>query len=45
MQRWATYNEIKGLQAGYPLQHTYRLRKTSAKIVPITKQATEKEKK
>lgn len=44
-KRWATYNEIKGLSDAVAMQHTHRLRKTSAKIVPISKQATEKEKK
>jgi hypothetical protein len=41
-KRWATYNEIKGLSDGYPMPPTYRLRKTSAKIVPIPKKPTEK---
>jgi uncharacterized protein YdaU (DUF1376 family) len=36
-KRWATYNEIKGLQHGYPMQPTPRLRKSSANIVPIPK--------
>jgi len=44
-KRWATYNEIKGLQHGYPMPTTTTLRKLSAKIVPIAPHKTPEKKK
>lgn len=44
-KRWATYNQIKALSDGYPMQPTTRLSKSSANTVPFPKKAGEKERK
>ena len=44
-KRWATYREIKGLHGTYPMPTRTRLRKLSAKIVPLPRDNREKEQK
>jgi hypothetical protein len=44
-KRWATYNEIKRLRDGVPMQPTSTLRNLSANTVPFPKRTTEKDNK